>query len=504
MTSQDANIPVFIIDAEDKQQSGVLKMQHNNGNVSLSFYREIEQDKPAGVKTLKKYSQIPDHVYQLSNFTKVEMSAKDNLLITLSGSRSKFAINFLAEDGLVSFFDYVGQKVHFKHSDCNPRVFLLESLDSTDVSIAPFMATVLPTPKHEQNIAPNRVSKQKIRDIGKKIVFENPEPSKKFTKEDLENLMDEEGKIKEDSNFPNILFNVDIDPEIIGDIWKLILGGSKMTKEERQNEDSENLKVYDSVKQQWMLTTRKQWDNHKDLRTLVASIEGDIKANTKLFEQYEDQKAVQKVAFNILLTTSYYCWDKASYVEGMVHLLAPFVISFVKSIEQDGIVDLTGKKRPVEEVESDIFWVFFKFYEQNDLADTLRPSKKPIAKRIFTVVGNFLESHYQALLELLLQKQAYSLDFMRGDVNTWFAADFAPADVGKLWISILATQNTETFFEAFVVSLFFALSPRLVELNPLNNAEFVDRFHELKTNVDLTLLLVNTRELLTEIAPAAK
>ena len=101
MNTQDTNIELQI-ESKGETKTGLLKMQHNNGNVSLSFFKEVDSQ---GNSTRKKYSQIPDRVNQLSDFTKVELDPDNQLALLLSGSRCQFKIIFIDEAKITTFFD---------------------------------------------------------------------------------------------------------------------------------------------------------------------------------------------------------------------------------------------------------------------------------------------------------------------------------------------------------------------------------------------------------------
>lgn len=498
MNPQDLNINLTFIDdssSDDEQakHKGQLKMQHNNGNVSLSFYPELNLDPSRSSQ--RKFAQIPDHVFQLSDFTMIEMDPADRLIVTLSGSRSHCQLYFQVEKDIAAFLDYIGQKVCLKHSDCNPCIFLLESLDSSSSSIAPFMGTVLPQASSHPAKTPTRVALQRIENHG--LVYTCDSDVPKMSAEEYSALFDEEGRIRDDSGFPGIFFNVVVDQSVSGELWKLLLehDDAKLTKAERLAKDEENRKLYHTVKEQWQSTTLKQWSNHPDLRALVGLLEKDLKAHPELFEQFSNPKQVQKIVFNIFLTLSIYNWDGASYVEGLVTFIAPFLDSFIKNVEGNIVTTPDGRDVSTEEVEADIFSVFSKFYELNQLCDLVRPSRQPFLKPLFIAIGGILEKIFPELLQLLYQKHAFSLDFLRDDCSKWFTTCFGLSDVRRLWISILSFPSTFQFFQCFIVSFLFSLAPEFVEMNPLNSEEFVRRFHTLKKKVGLNLLLKNTQKI---------
>ena len=496
MNTQDTNIPLQI-DVKGEIKEGMLKMQHNNGNVSLSFFKEVDSQ---GNSTRKKYSQIPDRVNQLSDFTKVELDPDNQLALLLSGSRCQFKLIFKDEAKITTFFDYIGQKVSLKHSDCNPRVFLLESLDTTQQTINPFMATILPKPK--TNTPQNRISHSKIKEMVQNLKFDKESDVKFMSKENYNSLFDNDGKIQNKDEFQQNFYNVDVDPCCAGELWQLVLQPELMdkTKAEREEEDQKNLDIYQKVKKQWFNTSKKQWDNHTDLRKLVALLEEDIKAHDELFTQFENKHEVQKLAFNVLLTLSYYNWDHGLYTKGLITFLIPFLEPFVKDADGTNVTTHDGNKIEQEKAESAIFWCFFRFYENNMLYDMVKPSKTPKIKEIFKKVGEELQNNYTNLLELLFQKHAYSLDFLRDDCNAWFSTCFKPKDLRRLWVSILTYgQNQYQFFGVFIISLLIYFSEDFVSQNPLNSEEFIRIFEDLKKKLDekpLVVLLDNAKILM--------
>ena len=497
--TQDTNINLCLITGNETRK-GLLKMQHNNGNVSLSFYPEcVDQSKSKSQG--KKFAQIPDYVYQLSDFTMIEMDPQDRLIVTLSGSRSRCILYFTRDYDITHFLKYIGGKVRLKTSDCNPLVYLLEPLDSTPSVVTPFSATTLPVSSSHTNKAPSRVSLQRIHHPG--LEFETKQPVETMTAEQYRALFDEEGRIKDMSNFPWIFYNKNVDLAVMGDLWKLLLvdDDEKKTPEEmnktakeREEEDIMNRQKYADVKRQWQLTTRRQWQNHPDLRKLVSLLEKDLIANEELFAHYSAPACVQRIAFNVLLTLSQWNWDSAEYVEGLVTFLSPFLDSFIKEADCETVTRHDGTVIDVESAEADIFWCFAKFYKNNQLSD-LRSPQQPLLKPLFIAIGYILEENFQDLLQLLYQKHASSLDFLRDDCEKWFTTCFQASDVRRLWISILSFTSSFQFFQCFIVSMLFSLAPSFVEMNPLNSEEFVRRFHNLKKKLDLNLLLLNVKQL---------
>ena len=183
MIAQDTNINLCLITDNGETKKGLLKMQHNNGNVSLSFYPELAQDTPKQKSQVKRIAQIPEKVFQLSDFTMIEMDSKDHLIITLSGSRSHCILYFTRDHDIKHFLEYIAGKVRLKSSDCNPNVYLLEPLDNSAAPVTPFVATSLPQSSPHANKAPSRVSLQRIQHPD--LLFKTDKAIVKMTKEEL-------------------------------------------------------------------------------------------------------------------------------------------------------------------------------------------------------------------------------------------------------------------------------------------------------------------------------
>ena len=496
MIAQDTNINLCLIGENSSTTKGLLKMQHNNGNVSLSFYPELIVDSVRGKPQAKRIAQIPDCVYQLSDFTMIEMDANDRLVVTLSGSRQRCVLYFTRDNDITHFLFYIGNKVRLKNSDCNPRVFLLEPLDSQAIMVTPFLNTALPSSNQRANKAPSRVSLNRIQHPD--LFFSTDLLVLSMSKEKYYDLFDENLKFKDELKFPSIFYNVDIDLKVAGELWKILLEPDiiNLSKEERILKTKKNRNLYCEIKNQWEQTTIHQWINHSELRDLVILLEKDLIENIQLFKHFEHPKFVQKIAFNVLMTLSFWNWDNAAYVKGLVTFLAPFLNSFIKDALENIVISYDDTEIPIEDCESDIFWCFTLFYENNNLCDLVRPSAKPLLKPLFIAIGYILEEHFPDLLDLLRQKHATSLDFLRDDVSKWFTTCFTGDNIRRLWVSVLSFSSSFQFFQCFIVSLLYSLAQSFVEMNPLNGDEFVRRFHHLKKDVDLNLLLINAQKIL--------
>jgi len=378
------------------------------------------------------------------------------------------------------------------------------------------MTTHLPQPKEFQIKMPTSLSLDSLKKPGVDFVVRNPPTH--ISKEEYETLFDEEGRVKEPETFTSKFYNVDLDPSIAGDLWQILLfrtskvdekpeerddtEGLKMTREQREEQYRENRKIYSIVKKQWRSITKRQWDNFPDLQQTVQTIEGDLHLyETELFGKYPHIEEAQKMAFNILLTVTYYNWDGAAYKKDMITFLMPFLDSFLADVEGETAKRTDGIECPTEELEGDIFWCFYQFYTQNQLSSLIHTSQEKNLKTLFTAIGGILESPFGELLQLLTMKHANSLDFLRNDCASWFTTVFKGDDIRRLWLSVLASNGWFRFFQCFIVALLFSMSQKLVEMNPLNSSEFVKRFNEKKNDMSLDLLLENTKGVMNLTQP---
>lgn len=494
MLPQDISLNLCVIDENNSMRSGLLKMLSNNGNIKGLFYREKQE--------ATKSSQTPDIVFYLSDFITIEFDPKDKLILTLSGCSSRLQLYFQCDNDIYIFQQYISNKIRFRKSFCNPCVYQFEPLDSSVSTIPPFSTTLLPQPDNQGQSS--RVTIQDIEKVG--LSFE-PDPSiETLSSETFQKLFDSDGKVNNIEEFVKELFNKDIDKTILSQLWPLILfpDFTKKTKEERNQFILEKREVYQKVKLQWQLLTFQQWQNYPLLRSLVELLESDLVANTSLFEHFAHPKNVQTIAFNILLTLFYWDNDGASYVKGMIKYLVPFINSFIFDAPADDKVTLQDKVTTVDsnEVESDIFWCFYQFYQNNKIGELIHPSNQPQLKPLFISVGGILEAAFPELLRLLNHHHAENLDFLLDDVSAWYTTSgfFTCDEILRLWVTLTSFSVTSSDFQFnqyFIISLLFAISPSFLKYNPMNNQQFLKMFEETKKKkLDLNMLLKNAQKLI--------
>ena len=488
--SQDTSISLALITEAGEEKKGVVKIQQNNGNMTLSFYPELESITQNRALP-KRIAQIADYICQVCDFRTITLDPDDRLRLTLVGCRSRCAFKFAKDEDVTTFIGCVSRRARLKTSDCNPLVYLFEPLDSVD----PGHSTALPQSSTHANRAPGKESIQKVQQRG--VRFESGEPVAVMTADAYRELFDAEGRVKESSGFPDVFYNKEIDFAVMGDVWKLLLTpeNARKTAEERAEEDAKNRKKYEGVKRQWKITTPRQWKNDSELRGLVKSLETDLQQHKELFQDFTSPGYAQRIAFNVLMTLSRWDWDGAAYAEGMVTFLLPFLNSFVKDVDAEKVTRHDGSVVDVEVAESEIFWCFVKFFIHNRLCDLVRSGSQPLVKELFISIGYLLEDNFPEMLQLLSQKHAFSLDFLSSDCSRWFTTCFSGSDIRRLWASILTFPSSFQFLQCFVISLLFSLTPSLVEMNPRTNEQFVEQFTALKAKIDLNLILLNATKI---------
>lgn len=267
-----------------------------------------------------------------------------------------------------------------------------------------------------------------------------------------------------------------------------------MNKTERDDLKKQNYESYLRCKKIWKLTTLSQWKYFIDLRELIKIIEDDLDKYESFFSCFEHPKCVQKIAFEILLTLSYYNWDNDLYISGLVSYLLPILNGFIKDALIDCAITFKDEKVPIDEIESDIFWCFSNFYDKNNLNDSVHPEKQPILRPVFNDSGLILSSEFPDIRSILDQKHAFSLDFMMDDFRLWFTNCFdSIEDIQRLWISCLSFSDNSKFFQFFAIAIIYSLAPNISQFCVLSSKEFEIEYHKLKKQkCNLNLLLHNT------------
>lgn len=535
MTLQsDTNLRIQIIVDDNTSQQGLIKLQTQNGNIVLSFYPEIETN-PNNPRA-KRISQVPDYVFHLCDYTMLRINPNDKLSFTLESPRSIVLFIFSNEQDVIYLLRFITTHVKILQTDINPYIYLFLPYDVySDSSVLdncsekaleskkddekidfinengnsiqsnrayfedlitdhPFSSTILPPLKPHACYSILKTSH--FPDLLFIDDFKDSQiESHSFTNEDFEKLFDEEGKLSS-NEFPFILYNKQIEKKLLSEVLEYLLFPSfaTMTPLERKEYKKQNLESFLQCKKIWKSTSLSQWKYFTELRLLVQNIEDDLDRHESLFAAFEHPKCVQKIAFEILLTLSYWKWDTDLYVNGLVTFLLPILNSFIKDALIDFAITYKDEKVSIDEIESEIFWCFSNFYDQNNLNDSIHTEKQPILRSLFNSAGDTLNSEFPDIRSILDQKHAFSLDFMINDFRLWFTNCFQNIDdVQRLWISCLSFSDTYQFFQYFLIAIIYSLAPNISQFCVLSSKEFEVEFHKLKTQkFNLNLFLHNT------------
>ena len=473
----DTSLTLCLIEDGAAPRRGVLKMQNSNGVISMSFFPETEGRRPA---------PIPSCIFQLCDFTMIEVDASDRLILTLSGARLKTCFYFMCDNDVNTFLQYIAARVKLKPNDMNPRFCMLEPLDISASFVSPFSVTTLPPQSSRKSLIPTPLTE--------------PSETKTLSFDEYEALFDSDGRFADMSNFPGFFYNKDIELTILCDLLPMLLKPkyASMTRDERIEVRKRKRSKYTEVKMQWSTISRSQWHNHVQLRQLVSHLESRLEEESAVYEGFPHPRCVQRVGFNVLLTFFFWNWDASEFADSLVGFICPCLEAFVKDATDTSVITPRGETVDINEAEADIFWCFSIFYDRH-LEDLVRPSNQPYLTRLFLAAGDILSESFPNVLQILTPKHAKSLDFLRDDCARWFANCFSPPEVRRLWISVWAFPSAFQFFQCFIVSMLVLLMPSLSEMNPLNTEEFVRRFQVIKHGMDLNTLLNGTRRLLAEL-----
>jgi hypothetical protein len=232
---------------------------------------------------------------------------------------------------------------------------------------------------------------------------------------------------------------------------------------------------------------------------VVLSLESDL--DFERFARFNDAAAVQQIAFNILLTVSFWSWDDASYSKDLFLLLIPFLESTIKTIEGETAATYRGDRLTFDELEAEVFWHFTCFYRAQAIGDFIRPSNQTTLKRLFAEVKDVLKSQLQDLLQVFGPRMAAVLDILCQDCRLWFAGWFAGAELRRLWTSIAGFSSFYDFFRCFIVAILYAIAP---DVDTFGDDTFIEAFQMRKKELDLGVLLTNVEAVIEIFQGKAK
>jgi hypothetical protein len=448
MNVNDLSLDVLFFDSQGTKSRGLMRLLNNSGSTLLTFYKDLNPDQPRTAGTKREFAKQPDCTHVLAMFNVLRIDPENPFLVRLSAPREKACFEFPTITEFSKFMDYLSQKVRIVHSELNPDLYLLQSID---LGQAPFSATSLPTSVRKPH---ERVA------LSSWATLTRPQTITpiRITSANIDTAS---------------FYNAEFDPSIIFQVFKRVINP--------QPTDA----PYDELKKQWVLLSHRQFVNNPELRQLIIGLETQIKEHSATFDRFPDPHAVKQTLFEIILTYALYNWDGTQAINGIVDLVLPFVDAYLLQFGS------------LEGCAPAVFELFATFYERHNFSE-VRAFKPQFIQPLLVEVGRRIASMFPELLQWLTQKHVFTLDFLRDDCSRWFVDVFNDEEVKVLWISILSFSGSREFFESFLIALLLMLRPDLNELIPLSASEFVDRFNQVKVKADLRTLLANTEHIHTK------
>jgi hypothetical protein len=284
-----------------------------------------------------------------------------------------------------------------------------------------------------------------------------------------------------DGHFSGNVYNTEIELSAFEDLWPVLFNPDYATlKADRLASKNATYEMYGTIKRQWQSTTRRQLANSPVLVTLIACLEADLVNYAALFAGFSDPHAVQQIAFNVLMSVSFWDWTSALYGSDMLHLIFPFLDTVIAAIESDTVRTPRGELIAIGTAEADIFWHFTTFFTGMRIGDTARPSNTPFVKPLFVEIRGALKRDYADLLQLIGSFLDNLLTWLEDEMAFWFTRIFRGAEARRLWVSA-ASVGPENFFRWFPVAVLLMVT---------SEKEYC------RCPLDLNTLLVNTSALI--------
>jgi hypothetical protein len=370
----------------------------------------------------------------------------DKLNVTLSSPSHRCRFEISSEASLPKWFEYLGQRVRIIRSTLNPSLYELHGLSNDDPT---FFATSLPKLNETVGIA----------SLSKYDRFIHPESQPRLT-------------VTKESLTRENCYNSVIPSSLIFDAFSLLLPPPT------------ELPPYLGWKSQWADLSRAQFLNAPLAQKLLSHVQSEILRRPQKFEKYSDKTVVQKVLFDLAVTYTISNWDATVDSADLIDLLLPFVDAHIEQYREGN-----------SECEVQVFSVFSVFFEKNGFGDLKQGANPVFVPAFLNQVGQTIQSKFPDLLQVLEERQVYTLDFLAGDLSRWFLDVFEAADLKTLWISALVSQTASAFFEPFVIALLLAALDEMSNLLPLTFDEFVGQFERAKGKLQLGTLLASAKQI---------
>jgi hypothetical protein len=450
MSDGSLSLSAAVMDENANPKPGTLTICQRNDDIEMCFFLT------SGRKTRSR--PLPDLFHHLLEFAGIEIDRKDRMHLTFSGQPLSVTYHFNSDSDIQSFFTFVAPKVRVSPHPSDPYQLVLRREG----------------PLHSILDSDNNVFPEVTRPF---LVDRPPPPPRALSLSDVTAMFQPEGQ------FSGNVYNCEIELAAFELLWPVLFNRDYASLKADKQADKETAHtVYATIKKQWQSTTRRQLANSPALLTLVTSLEDDLKSCASLFTGFTDPHAVQQIAFNVLLSVSFWDWDSALYVSGMLHLILPFLDTVIAAIENGIVRTPNGREIAIETAEAEVFWHFTTFFAGMRIGDTARPSNTPFVKPLFVEVRKALKEKYGDLLQRIGSRLDGVLKWLEDEMGLWFTRLFRGAEVRRLWASA-ALVRPEVFFHWFPIAVLLMVAPA---------KDF--RSHPL----DLNILLVNTEAMISK------
>lgn len=459
----------LFLEVNNEYIEGNLRSSKDQDEAFFAFY-PIDK---SNTQKIKKYSLTPKVKFGMNDIHQMRQDNDDVLTHSILVRNSNiYKFSFDNDKDIRVFFNYVTSKANVLYHPANKTYVFGCHGDNSPINI--FQDTNLPNLKDE-SISPSLESNYKG------LIKKNSFTAEVLNEKDYDDLFDESGRPKDINSLREKIYNVDVDKKVARKMWFLLINEDliKCTESERESYFLSKRETYVSVKKLWKLTTKRQWEYCSELRRNVTEIEKFILNNSKNFEHFKRPSLIQKLAFNIVLTATFYDADNADTIIKCTGFVYPLILSFVCDACEESVSLHDGQTLSWDECESDIFWCFYTILENNIIS--VGPE---YYTKILQSTGGLLEKYFKEILHYLLNRKSMkTINFIKDDLCSWFTNCFYGNDIVKLFVSIFSFPSSFQFYQCFIVSLLYYF---------LGNIIFPDNYNTLKFDMNIDTLLRNS------------
>lgn len=194
-----------------------------------------------------------------------------------------------------------------------------------------------------------------------RMMVEIPEVPKAEPVSDTEEILDEDGRVRNPEEFLERVYSAGIDPLIRGKMLSLIVGVHALdtTTKERENFDKERAVEFWTLVRQARSIQTTQLSRHKILREMLRVVDHDVARTDRLLNVFKKDGGPGPVMLTTFLKAYAQYDPPLGYLQGMNDLFVPIILTFVPTWTDEGIpVDETGAEINLDEVMPEIFWCF--------------------------------------------------------------------------------------------------------------------------------------------------